>query len=127
MGDKKRGKVLVENIIFIILTLIFLSILVLFIAKQGAGATNLEQSYAKQIALLIDSAKPGMVIRTDMNEAFGNDEAWFLENFGKVVKIKDNVVTVKLSDKGGYSYSFFNNLDPAVEVYPQGEVVILIR
>ena len=29
---------------------------------------------------------------------------------GKVVDIQDNVVTVKLSQKGGYSYSFFNNV-----------------
>ena len=124
---QKRGKILVENIIFIIITLVFLSILVVFIAKQGAGAKNLEQSYAKQIVLLIDSAKPGMVIHTDMKDAVDNDEEWFLENFDQVVRINDNIVTVKISDKGGYSYSFFNDVEPVVEVYPKGEVVILIR
>jgi len=37
-------------------------------------------------------------------------------NSGDVVTIKENVVTVKLREKGGYSYSFFNDVD--VSVYP---------
>ncbi|GAJ02310.1 unnamed protein product [marine sediment metagenome] len=52
---KKRGTILAENIIFITLNILFLVILILFIWKQGAGAIVLEQSYAKQIALLVDS------------------------------------------------------------------------
>ncbi len=39
---KKRGAILVENVVFLILNLLFLSILVLFLVKQGSGATVLE-------------------------------------------------------------------------------------
>ena len=59
---KKKGSILTGNIIFILLNLLFLSILILFLIKQGEGAIVLEESYAKQIALLIDSAKTESVI-----------------------------------------------------------------
>lgn len=124
MGKNRGGKILIENVIFIILNLAFLAILVLFIFRQGAGAVNLEESYSKQLALLIDSAKPGMTLLVNMHEV--SEDEWFIKNFQKSVKITGNVVTVKLSEKGGYSYSFFNNVEPEVEVYPGGEVWITI-
>ncbi len=111
----KKANILVENIIFIILNLIFLAILILFVVKQGSGAVVVEQSYAKQIALLIDSAKPGMLIKLNMEDAkeLAEDNKF---DFDKIVDITDNKVTVRVSEKGGYSYGFFNNVD--VSVYP---------
>lgn len=99
-----------ENIIFIILNLLFLIILVLFIARQGGGAIVLEQSYAKQIALLVDSAKPVMIINLNMDKAKKLADKNKID-FSEVVKINGNIVTVKLSERGGYSYSFFNDVD----------------
>jgi len=99
-----------ENVIFIILNILFLAILILFLLKQGQGAVLLEQSYAKQIVLLIDSAKPGMIIILDMSKAKDLAEKNGLE-FKDIVTKTDNIITVKLSEKGGYSYSFFNDVD----------------
>lgn len=107
---EKKGTILIENVIFIILNVLFLVILILFIAKQGSGAIVLEQSYAKQIALLADSAKPGMIIKLNMGEGYNLAQKNNI-NFKDVVKVTGNVVTVKLSESGGYSYSFFNNVD----------------
>jgi len=104
-----------ENVIFIILNILFLAILILFLLKQGQGAILLEQSYAKQIALLIDSAKPGMTIILDMSKAKDLAEKNNIEFKDIVTKI-DNIITVKLSEKGGYSYSYFNDVD--VSLYP---------
>lgn len=102
-----------ENVIFIILNILFLAILILFLLRQGQGAVLLEQSYAKQIALLIDSAKPGMVIILDMSKAKELAEKNGLE-FEEIVIKANNVITVKLSEEGGYSYSFFNDVDVSV-------------
>ena len=99
-----------ENVIFIILNVLFLAILILFLLRQGQGAILLEQSYAKQIALFIDSAKPGMTIILDMGKAKDLAEKNGLA-FEDIVIIANNIVTVKLSEDGGYSYSFFNNVD----------------
>jgi hypothetical protein len=111
----KRGTILVENVIFIILNVLFLTILILFLYRQGNGAVVLEQSYAKNIALLIDSAKPVTEMKLNMKDAFNIAEKNGI-NREDIVKINDNIVTVKLSDKGGYEYSFFNNVD--VTTYP---------
>jgi len=122
----KRGTILAENIIFIVLNLVFLAILILFIMKQGAGAVVLEQAYAKKIALLIDSAKPGMILKLNMQDAKKTAEKNGVD-FNDIVKIVDgNIVKVKLSEKGGYEYSFFNNVDVSDDsVYPDGEFYII--
>lgn len=121
MKKAKRGAILAENIVFIVLNLIFLSIIILFLFRQGSGAIILEQSYAKQIALLLDSAKPVMQINFDMSKAKKLSEKNGI-NFNDIVKINANVVSVKLSEKSGYSYSFFNDVD--VDYYAVDESYI---
>jgi len=110
---KKRGTILVENVIFIVLNLIFLTILILFISKQASEVAVLEQAYAKQIALVIDAAKPVMILRINMEKGKKISEKNNFD-FKNAVKITDNIVTVKLREKGGYSYAFFNNVDVGV-------------
>ena len=114
---KKRGQILVENIVFIILNLVFLAVLILFIFSKSGSEANLEEKYSKQIALIIDSARPGMEIHLNMEDAIKKTK----ENLGEdrideIVSISGNTVTVKLREKGGYSYSFFN--DVSVSIFP---------
>ncbi|GBE19804.1 hypothetical protein BMS3Abin17_00533 [archaeon BMS3Abin17] len=106
---KKKGTILAENIMFIILNLVFITILMLFLLKQGSGAIVIEQSYAKQIALLIDSGQPGMEIILNMETAKKVAEKNGID-FGEVVNVNENIVTVKITSKSGYSYSFFNDV-----------------
>jgi hypothetical protein len=116
-AGKKRGTILLENIIFIILNLLFISILILFIYLKSENAAVLEEVYAKQIALIIDSAKPGMIINLDMEKAIETAKKELGEDrIKEIVSIDNNIVTVKLREKGGYEYSFFNNVD--VNAYP---------
>ena len=104
-----KGNILTENIIFIVLNLVFISILIIFLFSKTENGAILEEKYAKQIALVLDAAEPGMTISLDMKDAIDIAKK---ENsdLGSIVSIKDNVVFVKLSEKGGYSYSFFNDL-----------------
>ena len=107
---KKRGTILVENIIFIVLNILFLTILVIFLFTRMGSAAVLEEKYAKQIALIIDSAKPGMTIHLNMEDAIekADKEGWDTAN---IVTRNQNILTVKLREKGGYSYSFFNDVE----------------
>ncbi|OGJ12133.1 hypothetical protein A3K62_00190 [Candidatus Pacearchaeota archaeon RBG_16_35_8] len=106
----KRGDILVGDVIFLVLNLVFLSILVIFIVTKTNDSSIVEEKYAKQIALIIDSAKPVMRINLNMEDAI--DKAQDAnQNIAELVKINGNVVTVKLGEKGGYSYSFFNNVN----------------
>jgi len=108
--EGKRGtNILTENVMFIILNLIFLTILILFVFSKAGGAAVFEEKYAKQIALTLDSAKPIMTITLNMQDALDKKEKDFDEN--NIITIKDNIVTVKLREKGGYSYSFFNDIE----------------
>jgi hypothetical protein len=122
----KRGELLIENVIFIILNLVIFAILVLFILNKGNGISGLEDSYSKQIALLIDSAKPGTEIKIDLSKAKEANEKWFSENYVNAVRITENLVTVQLDEKSSKSYSFFNNVVPRIDVYPEGSLLIVI-
>ena len=112
----KRGEILVENVIFIVLNVIFVSLIIFFLFKQGSGVILLEQTYSKQITLMIDSAKPVMEIKLDMEKAKKVVEENKID-FGEAVSVTGNVVKVKLSEKGGYEYSFFN--DVQVKAFPE--------
>jgi len=115
----KRGQILPENVIFIVLNLIFLTILILFIYSKSGGEAVLEEKYAKQIALIIDSARPGMEIHLNMEDAFEKaDKNGFSRD--KIISIEENLVTVKLREKGGSSYYFFN--DVGLSVYYDSEL-----
>jgi hypothetical protein len=109
MIKRRKANILTENIIFIILNLLFLSILILFVFSKSGGAAVLEEKYSKQIALILDSAKPGMTIRLNMDDALNKKEKDFDSN--SIVAIQNNIVTMQLREKGGYSYSFFNDID----------------
>jgi len=111
----KRGNILTENIIFIILNLVFLSILIVFLVSRMGAAAVLEEMHAKQIALMISAAEPGMTIHLDMEKAINIAKKEGI-NLDDVVTRKDNLITVKLREKGGYSYSFFNDVD--ISIYP---------
>ena len=112
----KKGTILVENIVFIIINLIFLSVLVLFLVKQSSGTIVLEQTYSKQIAMLVDSARPVMIIKMDMEKGRKLAEGNGID-FNDAVRITGNTVQVKLSGKAGYTYSFFN--DVSVSAYAE--------
>lgn len=107
----KRGNILTENIIFIVLNLAFIVILLLFLFSKASSGATLEEKYAKQIALMMDASEPIMTISLDMADAIKEANK---ENFpiDEIVKINGNIVTVKLNPGSkGYSYSFFNDVD----------------
>jgi len=117
-----------ENVIFIVLNILFISILALFIYKQGNGAIVLEQSYAKNIALLIDSAKPVSELRLNMEDAMDLAEKNGVDR-EQIVKIENNIVTVKLNKNSGYQYSFFNDVDATAypDIFPNKNYIIKIN
>src|SRR6056297_2787490 len=107
---RKKGELLVQNIIFILLNLMFLAIMVAFLIKQSSGAAFLEESYSKQIALMIDSARPGSIIKFNMEKAMKVSEREEF-SFTDIVRAEENFVVVQLSEKSGKEYSFFNDVE----------------
>lgn len=105
----KKGNILIENILFLILNLIFLSILILFVISKSGNIADMEEKQAKQIAMIINNAKPGMEFQINMKAE--KEKAEKEKYTGNLIFIQDNIVTVKLREKGGYSYSFFNDVE----------------
>ena len=109
----KKGNILTENIIFIVLNLAFITIFLLFLFSKTSGTAVLEEKYAKQIALMIDAAEPGMIIHLNMEDTIEKAVENKI-NPSNSVSITGNVVTIKLSEKGSNpksSYSFFNDVE----------------
>ncbi len=124
----KRGTILVENVIFIVLNLVFLSVLFLFLFSRIGSAAVLEEKYAKQIALIIDAAKPGMKISLNMGDAIEKAEKELgKDKIDEAVKISDNVVMVKLRERGGYSYSFFNDVSVNSSYFSGNNLMLFIE
>jgi hypothetical protein len=115
MINSKRGvsNLLTEDIIDIVLDIVVLGILFLFLATRAGDAAAYQEVYAKQIALLLDSAKPGMIIHFNMEKGIdlAKKELGKNVNLNDIIKIQGNIVTVQFKKEGGYSYSFFNNVD----------------
>lgn len=110
----KKANILTENLLFIILNLVFVVILVLFIFSRMSVEGILEEKYAKQIALIIDGAKPVMEIHLNMKDAVEKAKS---NNIlpQEIVGISENSVNVKINSRGeGYSYSFFNDVDAVI-------------
>ena len=114
--DKRGSNILTENIMFIVLNIVFLTILVVFLISKMGSAAVLEEKYAKQIAMIIDSAKPEMEIYLDMEKGIKEARENGINDL-EIVTIQENIITVKLREKGGFSYSFFNNVD-VENIYP---------
>ena len=122
----KRGEnILMENVVFIVIIVLFISVLVFFILRQGQGAVIVEDVYSKKIALMIDVAKPGMVIELDAESLFEVAEKNDM-NLDNVVKVDngDKNVVVSASERGKKEYGFFNDVD--VDVSRAGNKLLLV-
>jgi hypothetical protein len=108
----KKGEILTENVIFIILNIVFFSILLGFIYLQGDSIHLMEEETAKQIALLIDGARPGTVMEVHLEdfadrikkEGIGEGQAIVIDN-------QKQVIIVQGSLDSFYEYHYFNDVN----------------
>ena len=114
MIRNKRGmNLLTEQVVFIILNVLFLSILLAFLYFQGAGKIILEKNTAKQIALLIDSSNPETEIVLDLSELSKKKDPKL--EWKDVISISGKDIIVRLDEKSEGRYSFFKNIDVRVD------------
>ncbi len=123
--NKKASGFLSEHIVFIILNVVFFSVMVLFIYIQGNSVHLLEEETAKQVALLVDVAKPGTEIQLNLKELFDRARKDNLDKRDafKIDKNR-NVVIIKGSEKSFYEYSYFNDIDIIYEFGDEVEGVV---
>ena len=138
MARQKRGEFLFGNkkaqtdsgygdLIFIVLNLAFFSILFLWVWSSSNAAFVYEEAYAKEIALIIDKAEPGMHFEMDfskgMEKAMKNGIA--TEDIIKIDEA-ENSVRVKLSERG-FSYRYFTDNKVSSYIGTENKLVIIIN
>ena len=121
--NKKGVDLLAENIVYIVVVVLFLSAMFFAVNQVGRQVTLYEQVYAKQIALMIDKAEPGMQIEYRNFRMFkfaaDNNAPREIVHIDNVA----NVVTVRLSPGNGYRYEFFNDVDVSWNILHEETIV----
>ena len=81
----------------------------IFVSSSSNNSLLYEQIYAKEIALFLDSAKPGMEIILNFDKGF--ETASGNNRNSNLVKIdeENNEVHVSLRSSGGYNMTYFTN------------------
>ncbi len=105
--NKKGMDVLTEHVIFIILVIIFFTSMFVFVFRTGTRASLLEESYANQIALIIDKAKIGTSVDLDVSNLYSTADK---NKFNLILNINNDekYVEVKLAPGKGTKHIFFS-------------------
>jgi hypothetical protein len=106
------GETLKDNLIYLILLLLFTVPIFFFIQNQMNGASVWSDYYAKEITKVVNSAQPGDEITLIVHKAteiakknnVGFSEVFEFNNV-------DKEICIKLSRGKKSCYSFFNNVD----------------
>ena len=101
-----------DNVIFLILLIVFLGLIFVFVSGQNENVGIAEQQYASEIARVINLAEPGDEIILDVHNATRLALEEGIE-FNKIFSFdnENNKVFVKLSSSGRTSFEFFNDVD----------------
>lgn len=97
------------NVLFILLNIAFFALVIYFVRDAASGAGMKERILSKEIALMINAAKPGTSIEIDISAYEAIAKKNKIKNF---IEIGNNNVTVTLSGKGFvYPYFSMNKID----------------
>ena len=137
MLGNKKGDIIYPIVIFIVLNIVFFATILIFVTRSTSGAGTYEQLYAKEIALVIDGAKPGTEVFIDMSNAIelvkklqkekeGAGGFKILEEAVKIDKTS-NKITVNILGNGGYSFRYFSGYDVSVGPISDSSIVITVK
>ena len=81
------------------------------IANSSGGDSFLEERYAKQISLLIDSAKSGTELRIDVSELLYKARKNKYEEQIVFHDEESSELSIKVRKKGGYTMKYLSSLE----------------
>ncbi len=122
LQKSKKGNLLTENVIFIILNLIFFGMLVGYLYIQSSSTHLEEQATAKEIA------RPGTSISLNLEKLFEKSDSKEISR-QSVIKIDNdlNLVSIKGSEDSFYDYSYFNDAIQVSYVINENNLVMTIE
>jgi hypothetical protein len=107
---KNKKGILMGNVIFIILNIVFAALLFYYVMDNASGTGMKQKVLAKEIASFIDAAEPGTVVELDIAAYKSIADSNKIKDF---IQIADGQVKVVLRAGNGYTASYFsdNKLD----------------
>lgn len=123
--NNKKADILHETVIFVVLNLLFFGIIIGFIYLQSSPLYLEEQQVSKQIALIIDSSKPGTEIDFYLGDFFERTEGGGIKKERRIIiDNADNKVIVRGDEDSSYDYDFFNDVN--VQYSIEGDYLKLV-
>jgi len=112
---------------FLILNVIFFSIMFVFVGSVGTTGSFIEKEYSRKIALAIDKFAPGTEVSMDISELYSyarnNNYA------GNIVAVDyvNNKIIVKLKNGEGSSFYYFTKLNPGAVSIDEKKMALIIK
>jgi hypothetical protein len=113
LESKKAESQIYSLVVFIIINVVVFSLLFAFFYRVSYGAFSWEQTYAKEIALILDKGKSGTEVFIDFERGF---ELLEKENIPLTdsVRYKDGIVFVRLSNSEPYTVKVFSDKEARI-------------
>lgn len=127
MKNKKSQSLITGVIMFLVLNVVFFSIMSIFVNSVGTTASFIEKEYSRKIALSLDKFVPGTEVSVDISELYSYARN---NNYAGNIVIMDytnNKVTVKLRNGEGSSYYYFTKLNPATVSIDEEKMALVIE
>jgi hypothetical protein len=112
--ERKASSLLMENIMYLIILIFFVSMIMGFLWTRSNSAALWEDFYAKELARTLNSGEAGDSLRINVHKGTviakrsGIDVQEASNMF--IFNAKDKKVCVTLSKGGGRCYPYFNNV-----------------
>lgn len=112
--EKKGSSLLMENIMYLIILIFFVSLIMGFLWTRSNSAALWEDFYAKELARVLNSAEAGDSLRLDVHKgtAIAKRNGIDVQEVNNMFlfNAKDKEICVTLSKGGGRCYPYFNNV-----------------
>lgn len=113
------------QVIFLVLVIAFMAVFFIFVRNSLTGSLVYEEIYAKKIALLIDSAKPGTDLLLDITPLKGVADKVQGKNIeSQIITLNSDknsvMVSLRLGERG-YTYSYFSDYNISGQYKSVGE------
>ncbi len=129
MNKKGEDSIIWNNVIYLILLVLFLMGMYVFLQNEREGAAVWEDFYAKEIVKIIDLAKPGDEITLDVQRASSVAHGNHVASYSNMFQFDNlnNEICVKLNEGTRKTcYRYFNNVDIADVELRFGEPINLL-
>lgn len=123
--NKKGMNVDFYTVIFLLLNLVFFAMMFIFISNSSNSSLAYEQHYAKEIAMLVDSATPGMIFNIDFTKGFDIAKENSKLKDLVIIDEENNLIKVSLRNSGGYQMVYFTDYSFKVRESPETKKILI--